>query len=595
MKKILDLMEQELKAAFTACGYEDKFAKVVLSNRPDLCEYQCNGAMAAAKAYKTKPIDIANAVVEKLTAEREQPMFGEAVAVMPGFINLKLSEEFLADYMKGMAEADKLGLEEPEKKETIIVDYGGANVAKPLHVGHLRSAIIGESIKRMGRFMGYEMIGDVHLGDWGLQMGLIIEELRDRKPELVYFDEAYTGEYPTEAPFTISELEEIYPAASAKSKVDEAFKERAHQATLKLQKGYKPFRAIWDHILAVSVADLKKNYSNLNVDFDLWKGESDAEPYIDDMVQMLIDKGLAYESQGALVVDVAKESDTKEIPPCLIRKSDGASLYATSDLATIVEREQDFKPDRYIYVVDKRQAMHFEQVFRVSRKAEIVKPDTKMIFLGFGTMNGKDGKPFKTREGGVMRLEKLIADIDEAVFNRIMENRTVSEEEARETAKVVGLAALKYGDLSNQASKDYVFDMDRFISFEGNTGPYILYTIVRIKSILGKYKENGGSVSELAAEKKILPAAGASEKALMLQLAKYSEVLENSFAETAPHKICQYVYETANAFNSFYHDTKILSEEDEARKDSYIGLITLTKRVLETCIGLLGIEAPERM
>ena len=595
MKKILDLMEQELKAAFTACGYEDKFAKVVLSNRPDLCEYQCNGAMAAAKAYKTKPIDIANAVVEKLTAEREQPMFGEAVAVMPGFINLKLSEAFLADYMKGMSEADKLGLEEPEKKETIIVDYGGANVAKPLHVGHLRSAIIGESIKRMGRFMGYEMIGDVHLGDWGLQMGLIIEELRDRKPELVYFDEAYTGEYPTEAPFTISELEEIYPAASAKSKADEVFKERAHQATLKLQKGYKPFRAIWDHILAVSVADLKKNYSNLNVDFDLWKGESDAEPYIGDMVQMLIDKGLAYESQGALVVDVAQEGDTKEIPPCLIRKSDGASLYATSDLATIVEREQDFKPDRYIYVVDKRQAMHFEQVFRVSRKAEIVKPDTKMIFLGFGTMNGKDGKPFKTREGGVMRLEKLISDIDEAVFNRIMENRTVSEEEARETAKVVGLAALKYGDLSNQASKDYVFDMDRFISFEGNTGPYILYTIVRIKSILGKYKENGGSVSELAAEKKILPAAGASEKALMLQLAKYSEVLENSFAETAPHKICQYVYETANAFNRFYHDTKILSEEDEARKDSYIGLITLTKRVLETCIGLLGIEAPERM
>ena len=595
MKKILDLMEQKLKAAFTACGYEDKFAKVVLSNRPYLCEYQCNGAMAAAKAYKTKPIDIANAVVEKLTAEREQPMFGEAVAVMPGFINLTLSEAFLADYMKGMAEADKLGLEEPEKKETIIVDYGGANVAKPLHVGHLRSAIIGESIKRMGRFMGYEMIGDVHLGDWGLQMGLIIEELRDRKPELVYFDESYTGEYPTEAPFTISELEEIYPAASAKSKVDEAFKERAHQATLKLQKGYKPFRAIWDHILAVSVADLKKNYSNLNVDFDLWKGESDAEPYIDHMVQMLIDKGLAYESQGALVVDVAQEGDTKEIPPCLIRKSDGASLYATSDLATIVEREQDFKPDRYIYVVDKRQAMHFEQVFRVSRKAEIVKPDTKMIFLGFGTMNGKDGKPFKTREGGVMRLEKLISDIDEAVFNRIMENRTVSEEEARETAKVVGLAALKYGDLSNQASKDYIFDMDRFISFEGNTGPYILYTIVRIKSILGKYKENGGSVSELAAEKKILPAAGASEKALMLQLAKYSEVLENSFAETAPHKICQYVYETANAFNSFYHDTKILSEEDEARKDSYIGLITLTKRVLETCIGLLGIEAPERM
>lgn len=595
MKKILEALEQELKAAFTACGYEEKFAKVVLSNRPDLCEYQCNGAMAAAKAYKKKPIDIANAVVEQLTGEHASSVFSEVVAVMPGFINLKLSEGFLADYMNGMAADEKLGLGEPEKKETIIVDFGGANVAKPLHVGHLRSAVIGESVKRMGRFLGHNVIGDVHLGDWGLQMGLIIEELRDRKPELPYFDENYTGEYPAEAPFTISELEEIYPAASGKSKVDEAFKERAHQATLKLQKGYPPFRAIWKHIMNVSVADLKKNYSNLNVDFDLWKGESDAEPYIQKMIDTLKAQGLVHESQGALVVDVAEESDTKEIPPCLIRKSDGASLYATSDLATIVEREEDFKPDRYIYVVDKRQAMHFEQVFRVAKKAGIVKPETKMVFLGFGTMNGKDGKPFKTREGGVMRLEKLIADIDEAVYQRIMENRTVSEEEAKETAKIVGLAALKYGDLSNQASKDYIFDTDRFISFEGNTGPYILYTIVRIKSILNKYKENGGQVTEEGSEKKILPAKGASEKALMLQLSKYNEVIENGFAETAPHKICQYIYELANAFNSFYHDTKILSEEDQAVKDSYIGLITLTRRTLEICIGLLGIEAPERM
>ena len=595
MKKILEALEQELKAAFTACGYEEKFAKVVLSNRPDLCEYQCNGAMAAAKAYKKKPIDIANAVVEQLTGEHASSVFSEVVAVMPGFINLKLSEGFLADYMNGMAADEKLGLGEPEKKETIIVDFGGANVAKPLHVGHLRSAVIGESVKRMGRFLGHNVIGDVHLGDWGLQMGLIIEELRDRKPELPYFDENYTGEYPAEAPFTISELEEIYPAASGKSKVDEAFKERAHQATLKLQKGYPPFRAIWKHIMNVSVADLKKNYSNLNVDFDLWKGESDAEPYIQKMIDTLEAQGLVHESQGALVVDVAEESDTKEIPPCLIRKSDGASLYATSDLATIVEREEDFKPDRYIYVVDKRQAMHFEQVFRVAKKAGIVKPETKMVFLGFGTMNGKDGKPFKTREGGVMRLEKLIADIDEAVYQRIMENRTVSEEEAKETAKIVGLAALKYGDLSNQASKDYIFDTDRFISFEGNTGPYILYTIVRIKSILNKYKENGGQVTEEGSEKKILPAKGISEKALMLQLSKYNEVIENGFAETAPHKICQYIYELANAFNSFYHDTKILSEEDQAVKDSYIGLITLTRRTLEICIGLLGIEAPERM
>ena len=439
------------------------------------------------------------------------------------------------------------------------------------------------------------MIGDVHLGAWGLQMGLIIEELRDRQPDLVYFDESFEGPFPEEAPFTISQLEEIYPAASAKSKADEAFKERAHQATLKLQKGYPPFRAIWKHIMNVSVADLKKNYGNLNVEFDLWKGESDAEPYIEDMIQMLVDKGLAHESQGALVVDVARDTDTKEIPPCLIRKSDGASLYATSDLATIVEREQDFKPDRYIYVVDKRQSMHFEQVFRVAKKSGIVKQDTPMIFLGFGTMNGKDGKPFKTREGGVMRLEKLIDEINEAVYQRIMENRTVSEEEARTTASVVGLAALKYGDLSNQASKDYVFDIERFTSFEGNTGPYILYTIVRIKSILAKYRDNGGEVSADGSEKKLAACEGASEKALYLTLSRYSEVMENSFGETAPHKICQYIYELANAFNSFYHDTKILSEENQDRKESYIGLISLTRRVLETCIGVLGIEAPERM
>ena len=595
MKKILDIMEQELKNAFTACGYEDSFAKVVLSNRPDLCEYQCNGAMAAAKAYKKKPIDIASQVVEQLMGEEGHPVFSEAVAVMPGFINLKVSEAFLASYAGEMAAAEKLGLEAPEKPETIMVDYGGANVAKPLHVGHLRAAIIGESIKRMGRFLGHHMIGDVHLGDWGLQMGLIIEELRDRQPDLVYFDESFEGPFPEEAPFTISQLEEIYPAASAKSKADEAFKERAHQATLKLQKGYPPFRAIWKHIMNVSVADLKKNYGNLNVEFDLWKGESDAEPYIEDMIQMLVDKGLAHESQGALVVDVAEETDTKEIPPCLIRKSDGASLYATSDLATIVEREQDFQPDRYIYVVDKRQSMHFEQVFRVAKKSGIVKQDTPMIFLGFGTMNGKDGKPFKTREGGVMRLEKLIDEINEAVYQRIMENRTVSEEEARTTASVVGLAALKYGDLSNQASKDYVFDIERFTSFEGNTGPYILYTIVRIKSILAKYRDNGGQVSADGSEKKLVACEGASEKALYLTLARYSEVMENSFGETAPHKICQYIYELANAFNSFYHDTKILSEENQDRKESYIGLISLTRRVLETCIGVLGIEAPERM
>lgn len=588
MKKILELITEEFEKAFEKNEYDKKLGKVVVSNRPDLCQYQCNGAMAGAKLYHKAPIMIANQVVESL---QDNEMFESVEAVMPGFINIKLNSEFVAKYLNDMKEADKYGCEN-KAPETIVIDYGGANVAKPLHVGHLRSAVIGESVKRIERFMGNKVISDVHLGDWGLQMGLIITELECRKPDLVYFDESYTGEYPEEAPFTISELEEIYPCASAKSKVDEEFKEKAHQATLKLQSGYAPYTAIWKHIMKVSVEDLKKNYGNLNVDFDLWKGESDAQPYIPGLIQDLIDKKLAYESQGALVVDISKEDDTKELPPCIVRKSDGAVLYATSDLATIIQREQDYKPNHYIYVADKRQELHFTQVFRVSKKANIVDENTKMEFLGFGTMNGKDGKPFKTRDGGVMRLENLIAQINKAVYDKIMENRTVSEEEANNTAKIVGLAALKYGDLSNQASKDYIFDIDRFASFEGNTGPYILYTIVRIKSILEKYKAESGNED---VNLPVISTDNGSQMQLMLEVAKFNEIIENAAEELAPHKICSYVYDLSNAFNRFYHETKILAEEDQTKKAGYIALINLTINVLEQCIDLLGFSAPDRM
>lgn len=588
MNTIVEKITEQLQNAFAECGYDRKYAKVSLSNRPDLCEYQCNGAMAAAKEYKKAPFMIADEVVAKLD---KNPLFDRIESVKPGFINIILSGQAVADYVNEMAQAKQFGYENPEKPKTVIVDYGGANAAKPLHVGHLRSAVIGESVKRIQRFAGNKVIGDVHLGDWGLQMGLIIEELRDRKPELPYFDEQFTGEYPAEAPFTISELEEIYPAASAKSKEDAAFMERAHNATLKLQSGDKACTAIWKHIMAVSKADLKKNYDNLNVSFDLWKGESDAQPYIPSMVQEMIDKGLAYESQGAMVVDIQEEGDTKELPPCIVRKSDGAALYATSDLATLVEREKLYQPDAYIYLADKRQELHFTQVFRVAKKAGIVNPQAEMTFLGFGTMNGKDGKPFKTRSGGVMRLEHLIADINEAVYKKMMENRTMDEEEARATAKIVGLAALKYGDLSNQASKDYVFDIERFASFEGNTGPYILYTIVRIKSILNKYTDSGKTLENLS----VNPADSATEKALMLSLAKFSEIMAAVYTEKAPHKLCQFIYEVSNAFNGFYHDTKILAETDEAKQKGYIALICLTKAVLEQCIELLAIECPDRM
>lgn len=589
MQKMIDLIVAELTPAFTACGYDEKYVKVTVSNRPDLCEYQCNGAMAAAKVYKKKPIDIAGEVVEKA---KESAMFSEINAVMPGFINLRIAPEYLAGYMNRMAEDPKYGLEETKEPETIIVDYGGANVAKPLHVGHLRSAVIGESIKRISRYMGHKVIGDVHLGDWGLQMGLIIEELHDRQPNLPYFDENFTGEYPKEPPFTISELEEIYPAASAKSKQDEAFKERAQEATFKLQSGYAPYRAIWEHIMNVSLKDLKRNYGNLNVSFDLWKGESDAQPYIPQLIDDLVEKGLAYESQGALVVDIAEETDTKELPPCIVRKSDGAALYATSDLATIVQREQDYHPDRYIYVVDKRQELHFTQVFRVAKKAGIVSDKTKMVFLGFGTMNSKDGGPFKTRDGGVMRLERLIADINEEVYKKVQEKQRVSEEEMRKTAEMIGLAALKYGDLSNQATKDYVFDVDRFISFEGNTGPHIQYMVVRIKSILEKYRElMGGSYTLVP----VRPASSETEKALQLELCRFGEVVETAFAETAPHRICQYMYDLSDAFNNFYLVNKIIGEEDREKQAGFISLISLTKDVLNACMDLLGIEAPEHM
>lgn len=589
MRKLLDLITDEMSAAFEKAGYDKKYAKVTLSNRPDLCEYQCNGAMAAAKEYKKAPIMIANAVIEQLSGN---PMFEMAEAVNPGFMNFKLSSEYLAEYLRGMeADTERLGCEKTKNPKTIMLDYGGPNVAKPLHVGHLRSAIIGESIKRIGRFMGHNMIGDVHLGDWGLQMGLIITELKERRPELVYFDEAYTWEYPEKPPFTISELEEIYPTASSKSKEDEGYKEAAMQATFELQQGRKGYQALLHHILNVSVTDLKRNYENLNVSFELWKGESDAQPYIPDMVQKMKDEGYAYISEGALVVDVKEETDTKEVPPCMILKSDGASLYNTTDLATIVWRMKDYHPDEIIYIVDKRQELYFTQVFRCARKTHLVDESTTLKFLGFGTMNGKDGKPFKTREGGVMRLENLINGINEEMYQKIAENRTVDEAQARETAKVVALSAVKYGDLSNQASKDYIFDMERFTSFEGNTGPYILYTIVRIKSILTKYKEAGKDASSA----KLLPAHTESEKALMKEIAKFNSTMETAYEETAPHKVCSYIYDLANALNHFYHETKIMTEEDAEVQASYIRLLELTKRVLEVCIDVLGFSAPDRM
>ena len=588
MEKIIDKIEREVRAGFAAAGYDESYGQVKISDRPDLCEYQSSGAMAAAKQYKKAPIAIATEVAEKLATSS---LFAEAGAVAPGFLNLKIDRNALAAVLTEMRADEALGVAESAPKKKILIDYGGPNVAKPLHVGHLRSAIIGESLKRLGRRLGNTVIGDAHLGDWGLQMGLIIAAIKEQHPDLPYFDETKTDGFPEEPPFTIGELEEIYPAASARSKEDEAFRQAALAATHELQQGNAGLRALWAQMIAVSVADVKKNYARLGVDFDLWNGESDAQASIPGMIEMFRASGLAFEDDGALVVDVKEESDTKEIPPCILLKSDGAALYATTDLATLVDRMRDFAPDEVIYVVDKRQEMHFVQVFRAARKAGIVSGDTALTFLGFGTMNGKDGKPFKTREGGVMRLERLLDEIGAEMKKKIEENRSVRGEDAAATAEMVALSAVKYGDLSNQAGKDYIFDVDRFTSFEGNTGPYILYTIVRIKSILARYAGEGGEVEKTA----ILPAASEAEKALSLALARYGEVLPDAWRELAPHRICAYIYELANQFNHFYHETKILTEENEAQKQSWIALLDLAHRVLADAIDVLGFAAPEKM
>ena len=596
MEQFLNLISKEMESAFEAAGYDSALGRVTVSNRPDLCEYQCNGAMAGAKRYHKAPFMIADDVAKTLAAKNEgtgSDVFSKVDVVKPGFLNLDVDESFLRSYLQEMSVDDRLGMPVPEKAEKIIIDYGGPNVAKPLHVGHLRSAVIGEAVKRIARFHGEDVIGDIHLGDWGLQMGLVITELKKRMPDLPYFDPDYTGEYPEEAPFTVSELEEIYPFASAKSKQDPDYYAEAMDNTRRLQEGERGLYALWQKIVGVSVADMKRNYENLNVSFDLWNGEASVHPVIPGMVEDMKKGGYAYESQGALVIDVAEETDAKEIPPCIVLKSDGASLYTTTDLATIKERVEKYNPDKIIYITDKRQELHFTQVFRAAVKSGLAGPDTKLIHIGFGTMNGKDGKPFKTREGGVMRLETLIADIDAEMLSKISTNPEIPAGEAEQTSRQVALAALKYGDLSNQASKDYIFDIEKFTSFEGDTGPYILYTIVRMRSILQRYAAEPDA-KDPASLRTGVPAS-AVEKKLMMDIAGFNAMMEGAYTDCAPHRICAYIYQLSNDFNSFYHATRILTEQDQAQKESWIALLHLTERVLSCCINVLGFSAPERM
>lgn len=586
MNTVIEVLNDVFCKAFENAGYDKELGRVVVSARPDLCQYQVNGAMGGAKIYHKAPMMIAQDVLAYLP---ENDVVETVNAVNPGFINITVKDSFVAGFMQEMLNNQDCGFEKTKNPKKIVIDYGGPNVAKTLHVGHLRSAVIGEALKRMNRFYGNKVIGDAHLGEFGLQMGLIIHELSLRQPELPYFDENYSGEYPKEPPFSLKDLEEIYPCASSKSKEDEVYLNAARQATAEMQKGRRGYRALWRHIINVSVPDLKRNYQRLDVDFDYWYGESDVEALIPDMVEKMKKDGFAYLSDGALIVDVKEDSDTQPIPPCLILKSDGSAIYETTDLATLVQRERDFAPDRIMYVVDKRQFLHFERVFRCAKKTGIVSDKTELSFIGFGTVNGKDGKPFKTRAGGTMKLADMIDMVEGAV--KIKDEEQMAAAEVQELQKIIGQAAIKYGDLMNPSESSYIFDLEKFASFEGNTGPYILYTMVRIKSILAKLKEKNGQILEA----KFAEFTCDSERDLALTLTRFSHTINEAVKKDAPAMICSYIYEIANKFNVFYHDKKILAETNETVLSSLVALISLTLKVLDICINLLGFKAPEKM
>lgn len=583
MQSITKILTVIVSDAFDKCGYDSKLGTVTASDRLDLCQFQCNGAFAGAKLYKKAPFMIADDVAKVLQSEG---IFSKVDVVKPGFLNLTLSDDYMLKLTKEI-EADKFcGVPQAEKPQTIIIDYGGPNVAKPLHIGHLRSAIIGESLKRLARACGNTVYGDVHLGDWGLQIGLVIAELNERYPDRKCFSEDFNADTDTVEPLSAELLCEVYPFASKKSKENEDFKAKAHTATFELQNGRAGYIALWKEILRVSIADLKDNYSKLDVDFDYWYGESDADKYIPELMKILEDKKLSYESNGALVVDVELESDKAPMPPVIVRKSDNSSIYATTDLATIIQREKDFHPNKIWYVVDKRQELHFTQVFRCARRAELVPAETELEFLGFGTMNGSDGKPYKTRDGGVMRLSDLIETVTNASLQRLENSSFVSEDDRESYARKLGMAAVKFGDLINHRSKDYIFDLDKFLSSEGKTGIYLLYTVSRINSIMKKAGDAKAEFTGIYTDE---------ERELMLKLIMTGDVFNYAMDEKAPNYICENAYQLAVSFSRFYHENHIMDEKDEAKKSSWLALAKLVRTVITKHLDILGIETVENM
>ncbi|MBQ1965937.1 MAG: arginine--tRNA ligase [Clostridia bacterium] len=573
---LINKLNQDLRQAAEQLGYPTEKITVTYSDRPDLCHFQCNAAFALAKELRNAPIKIAQALADRFS---EQYTYATADVAAPGFLNFTVTDEEFSNLLKELLEDDRCGVEQTANPKKIVIDYGGPNIAKPLHVGHLRSAVIGEALKRLSVFLGHNVTGDVHLGDWGTQMGLVIAGLEERYDLSYYF-----GGNGAKPEITLADLNEVYPMASARSKEDEAFRDKAQDITFRLQKHEEGYYTLWEDICAISIADIKKDYEALNVSFDLWNGESTCDKYVDPMLDSFVEQGYAYESDGALIMDVAEETDEKPMPPILLRKSNGAQIYASTDLATIVERMETLNPDEMWYVVDARQGLHFEQVFRCARKTGLVKEDTVMIHVPFGTVNGTDGKPFKTREGGTMKLKDLIALISEAAGKQLSEGALAQDPDA---ARKVGCAALKYGDLVCNRTKNYIFDIDKFVQFDGKTGSYLLYSLVRIRSLLAKAGQ-----PDLATGLKI---TDKEEREVLMKMQLLATAYHQAYADKLPSFLCEGAYDLANAFNVFYGTHKIMAEEDPVKKNTWIALSAAVGNLLEQTLTVLGMETVPAM
>lgn len=583
MTDFIKNQEEKLKEIIIKCGYTIDNVSIVPSVKPELGQFQFNGVMELAQRNKINPRIIADAIVQKMNGDED---YKNVNVAGPGFINISFSDKELSNYLEYLRTHITEKTKKDENKK-IIIDYGGPNVAKTLHVGHLRSANIGEALKRLSKELNCEVISDIHLGDWGRPMGLIMLELKEKHPDWVYFDENYEGEYPSECPISNSDLEKMYPVASNKAKEDEEYLEEARNITTKLQQKQKGYYELWKQIVKISTSEIKHLYDKLNVSFDLWNGESDADEYISEVINYLKDKGLAYESDGALVMDVSLPDDTAVVPPLLLVKSNGAISYEMTDLATLWERVKNYSPDEIWYVVDKRQDLHFEQVFRAAYKSGIVPKNIKLEFIGFGTMNGKDGKPFKTRDGGVMSLSNLIDAVKKATLNKL--NPNITGKDRDEISDVLAVGALKYADLLPNRSTDYIFDEEKFCDFNGKTGIYILYSIVRIRSLLAKAKEQNiaiGPIKQLTCD---------SDRNIAIKIPEIFSILDKSFRIKSLNDIAEYLYQLINVFNNFYTSNRILTENDELTRESWLGLAELVYNISFKLINILGIEEPRKM